>query len=101
MLLQQLQPASQAFYSPDKENICLKGTRTEILTDIVDWTTSPEPPPELKGDSSNGSPRPSQRLKRVLWLYGLAGSGKSSVANTVAKLIDEQGLLFPCFLHYL
>lgn len=97
MLLQQLQPASQAFYSPDEENICLKGTRTELLTDTVDWSTCPEPAPELKGDSRNGSPRPSQRLKRVFWLYGPAGSGKSSVANTVAKLIDEQGLLFPCF----
>jgi hypothetical protein len=54
---------------------CLPGTRTEILRSIADWahSTSVE--------------------KRLLWLKGLAGSGKSTLSTTIAHAFQEQGRL--------
>ncbi|KAJ7664193.1 WD40-repeat-containing domain protein [Mycena rosella] len=46
---------------------CLKGTRREILDDITTWVTVP---------SDSGS---------VLWLSGVAGSGKSTISTTVSE----------------
>ncbi|EJC98415.1 WD40 repeat-like protein [Fomitiporia mediterranea MF3/22] len=45
---------------------CLPGTRTEIVQQIVEWTLS---------DSD----------QNVFWLYGVAGSGKSTVSTTIAE----------------
>ncbi|EJC98417.1 WD40 repeat-like protein [Fomitiporia mediterranea MF3/22] len=45
---------------------CLPGTRTEIVQQIVEWTLS---------DSD----------QNVFWLYGAAGSGKSTVSTTIAE----------------
>lgn len=59
---------------------CLEGTRTEILSEIVDWINSPEV----------DSPR-------VFWLFGQAGTGKSSIAHTVAMRFKDLGRLGSCF----
>ena len=32
------------------------------------------------------------RSKNIIWLYGLAGAGKSTVAHTVAKTLTMDGL---------
>ena len=53
---------------------CLRGTRTDILRSIVDWKSN-------------------RFTERVLWLYGLAGSGKSTIANTISNLFREHGCL--------
>jgi len=50
---------------------CLPGTRQDILNWITDWLTTP----------SEG--------QNVLWLHGLAGSGKSTVATTIAEYFRE------------
>ena len=55
---------------------CLPGTRTRLLTEIIDWAT--------RNDQENGG-------KNVLWLHGLAGSGKSTIATTVAEYFDALG----------
>jgi hypothetical protein len=54
---------------------CLPGTRTDILRSIADWahSTSVE--------------------KWLLWLKGLAGSGKSTLSTTIAHTLQEQGCL--------
>ena len=54
---------------------CLPDTRTDILRSITDWaySTSVE--------------------KRLLWLKGLAGSGKSTISTTIAHALREQGRL--------
>ncbi|KAJ7087458.1 hypothetical protein C8R44DRAFT_820126 [Mycena epipterygia] len=46
---------------------CLVGTRREILDDITEWFTVPS-------DSGN-----------ILWLSGVAGSGKSTISLTIAE----------------
>jgi hypothetical protein len=59
--------------------MCLEGTRTDLLRRASDW---------LRSATTLSSPG-TATLPRVFWLYGMAGSGKSSVAHTVAKLADE------------
>ncbi|KZP14488.1 hypothetical protein FIBSPDRAFT_833939 [Athelia psychrophila] len=62
----------------DPELVCLPGTRTDILSVIVAWSRSL--------DSQN-----------VFWLAGVAGSGKSAIAHTIAKMLHEDGLLASSF----
>ncbi|TFY65130.1 hypothetical protein EVG20_g5707 [Dentipellis fragilis] len=57
---------------------CLPGTRTRLINDIMEWIHEP----------SRG---------RVLWLSGTVGSGKSSVANTIAGLLKGLGRLGASF----
>ena len=57
---------------------CLKGTREGVLRDIGDWFTS------------------NQSL-RVFWLNGLAGTGKSTIAQTFAETTFEDGKLGASF----
>ncbi|KIJ38103.1 hypothetical protein M422DRAFT_33449 [Sphaerobolus stellatus SS14] len=50
-------------------SICQPGTRERILTKIQKWTAGEGPP--------------------VLWLYGPAGAGKSTIAQTIAEQCDK------------
>jgi hypothetical protein len=54
---------------------CLPGTHTDILRSIIDWaySTSVE--------------------SRLLWVKGLAGSGKSTLSTTIAHALQKQGRL--------
>ena len=64
----------------NEEKMCLNGTRTEILTEIVDWicTTNASAP-------------------RIFWLHGQAGKGKSAIAHTIALQARNLGILGSCF----
>ena len=57
-----------------KREVCTDGTRVKILEDITNWAN----------DRSLASPR-------VFWLTGQAGSGKSTIAYTIAKRFEEDG----------
>lgn len=61
---------------PDKPSTCFEGTRTAILKLITDWITNPDPTAE-----------------RFFWLNGIAGIGKTTVACTIAGLMQNLGLL--------
>ncbi|RSL99859.1 hypothetical protein CEP52_009488 [Fusarium oligoseptatum] len=50
---------------------CLPGTQQRILSEIQDWAESP-----------NG--------EAIFWLHGMAGTGKTSVALTVANALNER-----------
>ncbi|KAG1868266.1 hypothetical protein DFJ58DRAFT_97924 [Suillus subalutaceus] len=52
----------------DSRKRCLPGTRTDILSKIMEWIN----------DSRDDVPR-------VLWLSGPAGTGKSAIAHTIAS----------------
>ena len=54
---------------------CLAGTRTDILRSIADWAKS------------------TSVEKRLLWLKGVAGSGKSTLSTTIVHALQEQGRL--------
>ena len=56
----------------DRSVRCLPGTRQDILGKIYDWIDSKEP-----GNN-------------VFWLRGPAGSGKSTIASTIAAELDNE-----------
>ncbi|THH05801.1 hypothetical protein EW145_g4527 [Phellinidium pouzarii] len=76
-LLDRLHPVHEAHFDPGHS--CLPGTRTAMLKSILDWATSADEP------------------RKLLWLYGLAGSGKSTTASSVANALREHGSLAGCF----
>src|SRR5882757_2457069 len=57
---------------------CLEGTRGEIIRLIVDWIDGPSDQP-------------------ICWLNGAAGSGKSAISRSVAKLCEGSGRLGASF----
>ena len=57
-----------------KREVCTDGTRVKILDDITQWAN----------DRSPASPR-------IFWLTGQAGSGKTTIAYTIAKRFEEAG----------
>jgi hypothetical protein len=57
---------------------CLPNTRTELLDDIATWA-----------NSKDG--------KSIFWLSGMAGTGKSTIARTVAQLFTDCGQLGASF----
>ena len=62
----------------DPDRACLDGTRQQLLGDIIEWAHNPE-------------------SERIMWLSGGAGTGKSSVANSVAQRLDSVGRLGASF----
>ncbi|KAL4766769.1 hypothetical protein BDW60DRAFT_212622 [Aspergillus nidulans var. acristatus] len=65
-------------YMDRNEAVCLPGTRTELLLDIQSWAIAAEG-------------------KCIFWLNSLAETGKSTIARTVAKAFQQQGLLGASF----
>ncbi|KAE8362697.1 WD40 repeat-like protein [Aspergillus caelatus] len=65
-------------YDNQHEDRCLPKTRTELLHQVAEWGESPD-------------------SRRIFWLNGMAGTGKSTIARTVAQLFKEKGLLGASF----
>ena len=59
-------------------DVCLRGTRESVLGDIVRWAEDPQERP-------------------VFWLNGLAGTGKSTIAQTFAGMVANNGTLGASF----
>src|SRR5882762_9654101 len=57
---------------------CLKGTRKEVLLHIEQWLMD-------------------EKDQRVFWLNGLAGTGKSTIAQTFAEISFADGKLGASF----
>jgi hypothetical protein len=73
--------AAGAFFDSHKDEHnarCLHNTRVELLGQIIAWA---------KEDDS----------KPIFWLNGMAGTGKSTIARTVAQLFASQQLLGASF----
>ncbi|PTB70920.1 hypothetical protein BBK36DRAFT_1165408 [Trichoderma citrinoviride] len=67
--LQVAQGAAFDDYSQAFRDECYPGTRLEILDSIYKWAADPSSP-------------------AVFWLQGMAGTGKSTIAQTVARKLD-------------
>ncbi|KAG9308973.1 hypothetical protein JVU11DRAFT_11275 [Chiua virens] len=76
--LNDLPYALGARYAPEKE--CLPGTRESLLREICDILNNPD-----------------EDAPRVCLLTGVAGSGKSAVAHSIARLYDDQERLGSSF----
>jgi len=72
---------------PNLEDVCLPGTRVEIIEAIVAWALDADLP------SDRAALFPIPKSARILWLCGVAGSGKSQIARSVAKTLQEHGRL--------
>lgn len=80
-LLSRLPTAPQAAFNSFENqhaSACLPGTRNELLRAIMEWICGP--------DNSC-----------IFWLNGIAGTGKSTVAQTVARECHEKGSLGASF----
>ena len=76
--LQNAEGASFDSYLNQHEDKCLPGTREELLQSISDW-----------GSAAQG--------KCIFWLNGMAGTGKSTISQTIAKTLREKGQLGASF----
>jgi len=65
-------------YAKQHEPTCLPNTRIDLLQEIYDWADR-------------------QDEHFIFWLSGLAGTGKSTIARTVARRCFEQGCLGASF----
>jgi hypothetical protein len=54
---------------------CLHDTRTDILKFVVDWVND------------------TRSEQKMLWIHGLAGSGKSTLSTTIANIFRDSGQL--------
>ncbi|KAF9649810.1 hypothetical protein BDM02DRAFT_1757335 [Thelephora ganbajun] len=70
--------ARGAGYQHGDRKGCLRGTREIVLNEIESWARDFEKPP-------------------VFWLNGLAGTGKSTIAQTVSEQVFADGLLGASF----
>ena len=66
--------------SLNKQKICLEGTQEELLEEITTWINSAE-----------------EDTPRVFWLHGPTGTGKSSIAHTIAYRFQQLERLGSCF----
>ncbi|KAG8914025.1 hypothetical protein FRC02_005144, partial [Tulasnella sp. 418] len=64
--------------SQKTSSFCLPNTRIALLEEIFKWANDPT-------------------AKPLFWLSGMAGTGKTTIARTVARQLDEKGLLGASF----
>ncbi|QRV93346.1 hypothetical protein RhiJN_21364 [Ceratobasidium sp. AG-Ba] len=72
-----LKPVPQAGYDPTQT--CMPGTRVDIIQDIMAYLED------------------TAEQKRFIWVYGLAGLGKSFIAASLCQQLEEQGILGASF----
>ncbi|KAG8717076.1 hypothetical protein FRC09_014771 [Ceratobasidium sp. 395] len=75
--LKMLAPTGHASFNPDRA--CMPDTRVRTIDDILAWSHD--------FDSS----------QRLLWVHGFAGLGKSSIAASICKRLEEQDMLAASF----
>ena len=78
MLLDRLRYTANAGHCCGNRQGCLRGTRKDVLGDIEHWFTS-------------------EQGQHVFWLNGLAGTGKSTIAQTFAETAFVDGKLGASF----
>ena len=84
-MLGKLNPVYDAGYKAGHHHTCLRGTRESVLNGIMRWAKDP-------------------RDRHVFWLNGLAGTGKSTIAQTFSEMVAKTGTLgasFFCSRDYL
>ena len=77
-MLKGMRHTAKASHCSGNRQGCLKGTRKEILLQLENWLTE-------------------EQDQRVFWLNGLAGTGKSTIAQTFADTSFADGKLGASF----
>ncbi|KAE9404100.1 WD40 repeat-like protein [Gymnopus androsaceus JB14] len=73
-ILNKLDPVENASFKEEYHSSCLTGTRVGILKTLMDWATNPYSPP-------------------IFWLSGIAGTGKSTIAQSFCESLEKQHIL--------
>ncbi|KAF7799709.1 hypothetical protein EIP86_010951 [Pleurotus ostreatoroseus] len=79
-LHEKLSECEDAHFKSGEENLCLDGTRVDLLGRTLNWVDET-----------------TVIRSEVFWLRGKAGSGKSTIANTIAQIVEERGHHLSCF----
>ena len=77
-LLNSMRHTAKAHHRSENRQGCLKGTRKEILLQLEEWLMD-------------------EQDQRVFWLNGIAGTGKSAIAQTFAEMSFAEGKLGASF----
>ena len=77
-ILAKLEPVRNAGHRAGHHEKCLPGTRESVLRDILLWAKNP-------------------RDQNVFWLNGLAGTGKSTIAQSFSEVVANDGTLGASF----
>ncbi|KAE9407507.1 WD40 repeat-like protein [Gymnopus androsaceus JB14] len=77
-ILNRLNPVHDASFKSEHHSSCLEGTRVAILKSLMKWAKSNEGPP-------------------MYWLYGIAGTGKSTIAQSFCMQLEKEGFLVASF----
>ena len=77
-LLNSMNHAVEAEHYSGYREGCLSGTRRDVLRQLEDWLED-------------------ERGRHVLWLEGIAGQGKSAIAQTFAEVTFAEGKLGASF----
>ncbi|VDB87550.1 unnamed protein product [Peniophora sp. CBMAI 1063] len=80
-LLGMLDRVASADIDAQNSNGCLKGTRVDLLRDLMLWARD-------------------SRSPRIFWLNGMAGTGKSAIARSFSRNLRSEGLLGGTFFCY-
>ncbi|KAF5367682.1 hypothetical protein D9758_009914 [Tetrapyrgos nigripes] len=75
-VLDKLNPAKKAFHDVGTRNVCIEGTRTEILQSIISWAQDTSP------DALVG-----------YWMCGMAGTGKSTIAKSIQECKEYHNVI--------
>ncbi|KIM29667.1 hypothetical protein M408DRAFT_22556 [Serendipita vermifera MAFF 305830] len=78
LLLKRLGPVENANYQGNRG--CMDGTRTQVINDIFIRATE-----KIGNDVAPQCPN----VDRMLWIYGMPGIGKSAIANSICRRLDE------------
>ncbi|KAG5651142.1 hypothetical protein H0H81_009734, partial [Sphagnurus paluster] len=57
---------------------CMQGTRVKILEDLTVWASDPN-------------------QRKVYWMVGMAGTGKSTISHTLCEILDSRNILGASF----
>ncbi|KAE9385338.1 WD40 repeat-like protein [Gymnopus androsaceus JB14] len=77
-LLNKLNPVQDASYKSEHHSTCLSGTRVAILNSLMEWAADDKSP-------------------KIYWLYGIAGTGKSTIAQSFCVQLQEKGFSVASF----
>ena len=78
MVLDKLGQVVGAEFNREGRPSCTVGTRVSLLSTLLEWATAGESP-------------------HILWLNGMAGTGKTTVMETFCSLLNKKGLLGASF----
>ncbi|KIM20013.1 hypothetical protein M408DRAFT_334177 [Serendipita vermifera MAFF 305830] len=78
LLRERLNPIDNASYQVDRG--CMDGTRTHIINNTVLWATKL---------STQGLPPENSNPDGMLWIYGMPGIGKTAIAHSICRQLQE------------